>query len=88
MQNRPDRPRRSASVSRPRHSGRQDDLDHDGIEVGDGGLDQVESERGYLGVLAVGPGEVAGLAVEMSLLAEFQFSTTCRPSWISLRSSG
>jgi len=42
----------------------QDDLDHDGVEVGDRGLDQVQRQRGDLDVLFVITGELAGLAVE------------------------
>lgn len=65
--------------------GGQHVLDHAGVEVGDGGLDQVQGECRCLDILLVVAGELAGLAVE-DVLALFQFSTTFRPSWISRRS--
>lgn len=42
----------------------QHDLEHDRVHVGERGLDLVQRERGYLGVLLIWAREVARLAVE------------------------
>jgi hypothetical protein len=42
----------------------QHDLDHDRDDLGQGGLDEMQRERGCLGVLPVRAGQVPGLAVE------------------------
>ncbi len=66
----------------------QHDLNHDGVDVAEGGLDQVDGQGGDLGVLPVGAGEIAALAVEDVGVRGVPVSTTCRPSRISRRGAG
>ncbi|GAA3307929.1 hypothetical protein GCM10020219_007760 [Nonomuraea dietziae] len=67
-QNRAVSPRRSAGLSRflPGRIA-QHDLDQVGVEVGDGGGDEVQRQRGDFNVFAVVACQVAGLAVEQVL---------------------
>ncbi|BFU46671.1 hypothetical protein KRMM14A1004_49080 [Krasilnikovia sp. MM14-A1004] len=58
----------------------EDVLDHEGVDVHQGGLQYAQAQHGqFLLVSAVG-GDVAALAEKFTLFARFKDSTTFRPS--------